>query len=87
MFVFGCENNVIADNVNVTYTTPILERNRIFGSYNLIKSNENLNDNLIVGSYNSISYNTTKPSKTNILNNFNIIIITSVIISSFLKKI
>ena len=71
MFVFGCENNVIADNVNVTYTKTILERNRIFGSYNLIKSNENLNDNLIVGSYNSISYNTTKPSKTNILNNVN----------------
>lgn len=69
VFVFGNENNVIADNNNVTY--PILERNRIFGIKNLIKSSEHLNDNLIVGNCNSISYNTTKPSKSTIRANVN----------------
>ena len=69
IFVFGYENNVIADNDNVDY--PILERNRIFGIHNLIKSSEHLNDNLIVGNCNSISYNTTKPSKTTIMENVN----------------
>ena len=67
IFVFGNENNVIADNNNVTY--PILERNRIFGIHNYIKSSEHLNDNLIVGNNNSISYNTTKPAKTAIRQN------------------
>jgi len=67
IFVFGNENNVIADNDNVTY--PILERNRIFGIHNYIKSSEHLNDNLIVGNNNSISYNTTKPTKTSIRQN------------------
>lgn len=69
IFVFGYENNVIADNNNVTY--PILERNRIFGIHNLIKSSEHLNDNLIVGNCNSISYNTTKPTKNTIRQNVN----------------
>lgn len=69
IFVFGYENNVIADNNNVTY--PILERNRIFGIKNLIKSSEHLNDNLIVGNCNSISYNTTKPTKSTICQNVN----------------
>ena len=48
-----------------------MERNRIFGIHNLIKSSEHLNDNLIVGNCNSISYNTTKPSKTTIMENVN----------------
>ena len=69
IFVFGYENNLIADNDNVDY--PILERNRIFGIHNYIKSSEHLNDNLIVGNNNSISYNTTKPTKTSIRQNVN----------------
>ena len=69
IFVFGNENNVIADNDNLTY--PILERNRIFGIHNYIKSSEHLNDNLIVGNNNSISYNNTKPTKTSIRQNVN----------------
>lgn len=69
IFVFGNENNVIADNDNVTY--PILERNRIFGIHNYIKSSEHLNDNLIVGNNNSISYNNTKPTKIAIRKNVN----------------
>lgn len=69
IFVFGNENNVIADNDDVTY--PILERNRIFGIHNYIKSSEHLDDNLIVGNCNSISYNTTKPTKTAIRQNVN----------------
>lgn len=69
IFVFGYENNVIADNDDLTY--PILERNRIFGIHNLIKSSEHLNDNLIVGNCNSISYNTTKPTKNTIRKNVN----------------
>ena len=69
IFVFGDNNNLIADNDNLTY--PILERNRIFGIHNYIKSSEHLNDNLIVGNNNSISYNTTKPTKTAIRQNVN----------------
>lgn len=69
IFVFGYENNLIADNDNVDY--PILERNRIFGIHNYIKSSEHLDDNLIVGNCNSISYNTTKPTKNTIRQNVN----------------